>query len=223
MNSKESHTSQKVFLVYKIHRFFLRYFLLCALVLSVLITLGGYYFLVSPERSRFLNKQAEETERLQAKIREQEVEFESLKVTLQMYDILARQNIHSMERIIPPFSHKDETILVLNNLLQSQNLHLTTFDLGAPIRAGLYFKDGAPEINVPVVGAPVRFTMEGARVSDEGAKELLYLLYNTYRIFDVESATLHQIGKEGDGNFEVAMNIFFWDDTEEEVQPDASQ
>lgn len=185
----------------------IRFFRLWASLVIVITAIFSYHVIIKPQRAAIFLKREEETERVLDEIRVQTIRLESYKTSLKGFELLQEQNVQGVLQALPPVDEKDMIVSVLSAIARDAGLFVTKVGIGVPASAQGYFPE-APTIELPVVFVPVHLELGGGISTYENLKELIYSMYNKFRIMNLKSL---RIGGALGRDFVLDLDVFFID------------
>lgn len=202
-------------------------FKLLAFGLSILLIAFFYFVLIKPQRELIAVAERNNLQPLADQKNSKMQLAENLKNKTKDYAIIKDLRLQSLEQILPDISSKDDLYIVLAQIIKDRGWQIKELKLEAPLDIASYGADGSKDfssIELPVKAVPVTisFDDEAGNMGYEDIKEIISILYNQKRIFNIKSLEIGEKKQSAGGSaksagsgMEFKFDAFFIDNKPE--------
>lgn len=175
----------------KLTVFIAKNFLLVIILSAFLILALGFFIIIKPKYDR-VNKEYEEVEELKVNYRIFYDNFNDTKDLLSIYNDLSSEDIEKVNKIIPSKDLPENLITELNSLINRNGLLMTSINIISDEDEDSVKKTSKKSKNEAVNTLPaqigtIKVSTNILGVDYNSFKNLVVVLENNLRIFDVES------------------------------------
>ena len=208
----------------------IRKFKLLAFGLSILLIIFFYFVLIKPQRELIAGAERNNLQPLVDQKNSKAQSAEDLKNRTKDYEIIKDLRLQSLEQILPDLSSKDDLYIVLEQIIRERGWYIKDLKLDEQADIASYGADLSKDfssIELPIKSVPVTITVDdgSGSLGYEDIKEIVSVLYNQKRIFNINSLEIGEkkqsaggSAKSKESGLEFKFDAFFVDNEPEDIE-----